>query len=190
MIGDGNSSLRSGDFVRVEDERTSPTSYARIFECAFAVWCFYIVTKGGKIIKTFRTCFLGIGSVLFAVPHLLIGPFEPTNVLSTITKANDDVCSTKNATSEPDECFSGYESNRFYLFLFCAAQMLMGAGTSPLYSLAPAYIDENVHPKASPVYLGVFFAATITGPGLGFIFGGMILNDIYVDVDKVSLNLY
>ena len=34
MISDGNSSLRSGDFVRVGDERTSPTSYARTFECA------------------------------------------------------------------------------------------------------------------------------------------------------------
>ena len=30
MISDGNSSLRSGDFVRVGDERTSPTSYARV----------------------------------------------------------------------------------------------------------------------------------------------------------------
>ena len=34
MISDGNSSLRSGDFVRVGDERTSPTSYARTLECA------------------------------------------------------------------------------------------------------------------------------------------------------------
>ena len=34
MVGDDNSSLRSGDFVRVGDERTSPTSYARTFECA------------------------------------------------------------------------------------------------------------------------------------------------------------
>ena len=34
MIGDGNSSLRSGNFVRVGDERRSPTSYARTFECA------------------------------------------------------------------------------------------------------------------------------------------------------------
>ena len=35
MISDGNSSLRSGDFVRFGDERTSPTSYARTFECAY-----------------------------------------------------------------------------------------------------------------------------------------------------------
>ena len=34
MISDGNSSLRSGDFVRVGAESTSPTSYARTFECA------------------------------------------------------------------------------------------------------------------------------------------------------------
>ena len=34
MISDGNSSLRSGDFVCVGDERISPTSYARTFECA------------------------------------------------------------------------------------------------------------------------------------------------------------
>ena len=34
MIGDGNSSLRCGNFVRVGDERTSPTSYARPFERA------------------------------------------------------------------------------------------------------------------------------------------------------------
>ena len=34
MISDSNSSLSSGDFVRVGDERTGPISYARTFECA------------------------------------------------------------------------------------------------------------------------------------------------------------
>ena len=34
MISDGNGSLKSGDFVRVGDERTSLTSYARTFESA------------------------------------------------------------------------------------------------------------------------------------------------------------
>jgi MFS family permease len=70
--------------------------------------------------------------------------------------------------------------------IFSIAQMLMGAGTTPLYSLGPAYIDENVHPKASPIYLGVWFATTIMGPGLGFIVGGSILS-IYVDINLVSL---
>ena len=34
MISDGSSSFGSGNFVRVGDEKTSPTSYARTFECA------------------------------------------------------------------------------------------------------------------------------------------------------------
>lgn len=62
----------------------------------------------------------------------------------------------------------------------------MGAGTTPLYTLGPAYIDENVHPKSSPVYLAVFFSLTLLGPGLGFISGGSLLN-IYIDVTQVYI---
>ena len=62
----------------------------------------------------------------------------------------------------------------------------MGAGTTPLYSLAPAYIDENVHPKASPIYLGIFFAGAVAGSGLGFVVGGPILNNVYVDIKQVK----
>jgi len=69
------------------------------------------------------------------------------------------------------------------------AQLLMGAGTTPLYTLGPAYIDENVHPKSSPVYLAVFFSLTLLGPGLGFISGGSLLN-IYIDVTQVNMHSY
>ena len=72
--------------------------------------------------------------------------------------------------------------------IFSIAQMVMGAGTTPLYSLAPAYIDENVHPKSCPVYFGVFFATVAIGPGIGFIAGGALLS-IYVDLNLVSLQI-
>ena len=62
--------------------------------------------------------------------------------------------------------------------------MIMGAGTAPLYSLAPAFIDENVDPKSSPIYLGVFFASAIVGPGLGFVAGGAMLSK-WVDLEMV-----
>ena len=61
----------------------------------------------------------------------------------------------------------------------------MGGGTTPLYTLGPAYIDENVHPKSSPIYLAVVFASSLLGPGLGFISGGSLLK-IYVDVTQVT----
>ena len=62
--------------------------------------------------------------------------------------------------------------------------MVMGAGTTPLYSLAPAYIDENVHPKSCAVYLGVFYAVALIGPGIGFMVGGAVLSK-YVDLKMV-----
>lgn len=75
------------------------------------------------------------------------------------------------------------------MLIFFMAQLLMGAGTTPLYTLGPAYIDENVHPKSSPVYLAVFFSLTLLGPGLGFISGGSLLN-IYIDVTQVNMLSY
>ncbi|XP_015752408.1 PREDICTED: solute carrier organic anion transporter family member 4A1-like [Acropora digitifera] len=127
-----------------------------------------------------------VGFFMFTLPHFIIGPYQPVTTLATTASRAVQECVVKNNTSTTETCFSGYESNRFYLVLFCIAQLLMGAGTTPLYSLAPAYIDENLHPKSSPVYLSLFFAAAMTGPGLGYIAGGAILNNVFVQVTQVS----
>lgn len=123
---------------------------------------------------------------MFALPQVIIRPYQPALEDTTMSSRPVQECVIKNTTADNDACFSGYESNRLYLLIFCVAQMLMGAGTTPLYSLAPAYIDENVHPKSSPIYLAIFYVAALTGPGLGFIAGGAILNDIYIQVKQVS----
>lgn len=125
-----------------------------------------------------------VGFFMFTLPHFIIGPYQPVTTLATTASRAVQGCVVKNNTSTTETCFSGYESNRFYLVLFCVAQLLMGAGTTPLYSLAPAYIDENLRPKSSPVYLSFFFAAAMTGPGLGYIAGGAILNNVFVQVTQ------
>ena len=68
--------------------------------------------------------------------------------------------------------------------IFALGQIIMGAGATPLFSLAPAFIDENVDPKSSPIYLGVFFASAIVGPGLGFVSGGA-MPSVWVDLKMV-----
>lgn len=40
------------------------------------------------------------------------------------------------------------------MWFFFTAQLLLGAGASPLYTLGVTYIDENVSKKMSSVYLG------------------------------------
>ena len=79
---------------------------------------------------------------------------------------------------------SGYASPWYSLLVFIVAQMLMGGGTTPLYSLGAAYIDENVDPKWSPIYLGVWYGSTILGPGLGYLVGGTFLQT-FVDLKQV-----
>lgn len=43
------------------------------------------------------------------------------------------------------------------MWIFFAAQLLHGAGASPLFTLGVTYIDENVSKKMSSVYLGKFY---------------------------------
>ena len=128
----------------------------------------------------------GIGCFVFFLPHALTSPYKPVVTNTTDIYRRVEECMVNSNSSTGNACFSGYESNRFYLFIFCLAQLLMGAGTTPLYSLAPAYIDENVHPKASPIYLSIFFAGAVAGSGLGFVVGGPILNNVYVDIKQVK----
>ena len=132
----------------------------------------------------------GIGCFVFFLPHALTSPYKPVVTNTTDIYRRVEECMVNSNSSTGKACFSGYESNRFYLFIFCLAQLLMGAGTTPLYSLAPAYIDENVHPKASPIYLGIFFAGAVAGSGLGFVVGGPILNNVYVDIKQVKMRSF
>ena len=128
----------------------------------------------------------GLGCLCFVVPHLLVGDYSPTVSATKVPfNQHNDLCTAKNITQGSSSCVSSYDSKWYYLAIFSFAQMLMGAGTTPLWSLGPAYIDENVHPKSSPIYLGVWFSTTILGPGLGFLVGASILS-VYVDLTLVS----
>eukprot|EP00794_Sanderia_malayensis_P000569 gene569-1227_t len=109
----------------------------------------------------------GLGALLFALPKALKGKYEipGLTIHKTICVPNGGLpaqCDQKSSTSG-------------YLVILCLAQFVMGAGTTPLYTLGPTYLDENVNPKVSPVYLGVWFATTFLGPGLGYIVGGTFL---------------
>ena len=41
-----------------------------------------------------------------------------------------------------------------YKYMFIIAQLLHGAGAAPLYTLGVTFLDENLKPKVTPVYVG------------------------------------
>jgi len=122
------------------------------------------------------------GSLLYVLPHSLIGKHIPDQYSGMIK--NHEVCSVLssfNETVAEARCELLGSSEWFYLLIFVAAKLLIGAGTAPLFTLGAAYIDENVKPKVSPIYLGIWYVCTSFGPGIGFVAGGSLLN-VYVDL--------
>ena len=122
------------------------------------------------------------------LPHLIVGEYHPIVSTSANAASNQSavgICVLTNATAGGSSgCVTQFDSEWYYMFIFIMSQILMGIGSTPLFSLGPAYLDENLHPRSVPVYIGVWYAATWLGPGLGFILGGYI-STIYVDVTLV-----
>lgn len=122
-----------------------------------------------------------LGCLLFALPHLLVGKYTP---LQFSTAGTRDTClfNTTGIPRDEETCAEakGYTAWK-YMLVFIGAKLLLGAGTTPLFTLGPAYIDENVNPKVAPMYLGVWFTATFFGPGIGYVAGGSLLN-VWVDL--------
>ena len=125
-----------------------------------------------------------LGCLLFALPHLLVGKYTP---LEFDKAGSGDLCFF-NSTGIPSDSTTCAEAKGYtawkYMLVFIGAKLLLGAGTTPLFTLGPAYIDENVSPKAAPMYLGVWFTATFFGPGIGYVAGGSLLN-VWVDLIQV-----
>ena len=122
---------------------------------------------------------LGLGCLVFALPQLLVGTYEPR-----IAQASD-LChfneTLRNSTNSSEDCRS---SEWYHMLVFVVGQLLIGAGASPIYNLGSAYLDENVTRKNSGIYLGIFYAVATLGPGVGFLLGGYFLS-IYIDTNLV-----
>lgn len=135
---------------------------------------------------------LGIGSLLFASPHYLAGPYrggqQTENVCQSVTNTSSHSisCTDQSTVQAELEPYSG-----MYLTIFLVAQLLHGAGAAPFYTLGVTYLDENVSKKMSSVYLGIYYTMAIIGPALGYVIGGELLK-IYTDflvVDSTTIGL-
>ena len=115
----------------------------------------------------------------FSMPKAMIGKYEIPG-----TGIRSPFCNVTGR--QPSLCAKGGQGSTFgHMAILCLAQFIMGAGTTPLYTLGPAYLDENVNPKMSPIYVGIFYATTFFGPGLGFAVGGAF-SRIFTNVKLVS----
>ena len=81
-----------------------------------------------KVYSVSATFFLGIGGLLFALPRLTRDPYSP----QPLATSELEICAAKNITTKT--CHANAKEVS-HVLVFLLANFIMGAGTTPLFTL-------------------------------------------------------
>ncbi|ENN80246.1 hypothetical protein YQE_03241, partial [Dendroctonus ponderosae] len=138
---------------------------------------------------------MGIGSLIFMVPHFIA---DENIEVTEVNNSEDNMCRvvtvheqdmglgrlSSSLSSPPlapnnirgDNCIQGSPSTTGPVLLFVLAQLLLGCGGSPLFTLGTTYIDDHVRSESSSIYIGCMYSMAAFGPVLGFLLGAYLLS--------------
>ncbi|XP_072372470.1 solute carrier organic anion transporter family member 3A1-like [Scyliorhinus torazame] len=138
---------------------------------------------------------MAIGSLFCALPEFLSHQYQYKQV---DTSALKDTCMTNLSLEEQQSaikknlktCAETETTNMMYV-LVIVAQVIIGAGATPIQPLGVSYIDDHVRKRDSSLYIGVLFTTMLFGPAFGFMLGSLFTT-IYVDaifIDTAKLDI-
>uniref|UniRef100_A0A1I7XVR3 Solute carrier organic anion transporter family member n=1 Tax=Heterorhabditis bacteriophora TaxID=37862 RepID=A0A1I7XVR3_HETBA len=159
----------------------------QFYDFGYVLLCIPVSYFGGRHSKPavlgVGLSLMSIGSLVFSTPHLLADSYsanQSNNSLGSCALASEningsDVISASLKSSCPAEQQNQQPGNFRFVFLFCMAHFLHGIGATPLFTIGVSYIDENVGPALSSLFVGIFYSFGVFGPAAGFLTAGTLL---------------
>ncbi|XP_007891308.2 solute carrier organic anion transporter family member 3A1-like [Callorhinchus milii] len=138
---------------------------------------------------------MAIGSLFCALPEFLSHQYQYKKVDTSVLK---DTCSANLSLEEVQmsieknlkSCAETETTNMMYV-LVIVAQVIIGAGATPIQPLGVSYIDDHVRKRDSSLYIGVLFTTMLFGPAFGFMLGSLFttiyVDAIFIDVTKLDI---
>lgn len=117
---------------------------------------------------------MSCGAFLFSTPQFL---FHYDSSLSS--GGNEHLCSLDSSLnqtfSKKSSCNTKFDGSYHFLPILLLAQFLIGAGSSPILTLAPPFVDDHVPPSKAPAMIASLYAAAALGPVFGYALGALML---------------
>ncbi|CAM9707938.1 unnamed protein product [Lampetra planeri] len=121
---------------------------------------------------------VALGAAIFALPHFLTkGSSSSSSSSSSPSSTNlGDLAGDSGMQTPLELCVEGVGGERtMAMALFVLAQLLVGMGAAPIYTLGPTYLDDNVKPENVSLYLAALYVMGALGPAAGYLLGGFLI---------------
>ncbi|CAJ0959416.1 unnamed protein product, partial [Mesorhabditis belari] len=161
----------------------------QFYDFGYVLFCIPVSYFGGRHSKpAVLACglmLMALGSLLFSTPHMIADSYtQATSGDEAYGKCASPLTLFANGSTDPVASVAASrqcpapenQPGTFrYVFLFCLAHFLHGIGATPLFTIGVSFIDENVGPALSSLFVGIFYAFAIFGPAFGFLISGNFL---------------